>query len=281
MSQLVEPDRLAARLDDADLAVIDASWYLPAEGRDGRREYAESHIPGAVYLDLSTDLADTADRVRNRVASPEALAEAFGRAGIGDGQRVVVYDRRGGYSAGRVWWTLRYAGHERVAMLDGGYERWVAEGHPTRAGIESRSRARLTPRPRPELIRSRDEVLRIVREGGAELVDARSGARFEGLEVESVRHRGHIPGSRNVAWRDHLEGDPPRLRPAESLRSLYAEAGVDLSRPLVTTCGSGVTACLAALALTELGCREVSVYDGSWSEWGDAEELPFETGPAR
>ena len=281
MSQLVDPGWLAAHLDDADLAVIDASWYLPSEGRDGRAEYVAGHIPGAVYLDLSTDLADTRARVRNTVASPEALAEAFAGAGIGNSQCVVVYDRRAGYSAGRVWWSLRYVGHERVALLDGGYERWTAEGHPTRRGVESRPRARFAPRPRPELLRTRSELLEIVRNGGAQLVDARSSARFQGREEESTRHRGHIPGSRNVAWRDHLEGDPPRLRTAGRLRELYASAGVDLARPLVTTCGSGVTACLAALALTEIGCPDVSVYDGSWAEWGDAEDLPVETGPAR
>jgi thiosulfate/3-mercaptopyruvate sulfurtransferase len=260
--------------------VIDASWYLPAMRRDARAEYLEAHIPGAVQLDLSTDLADLAAPVRNTIAPPQALAERFASAGIGTGHHVVVYDRMGGYSSGRIWWALRYAGHPHVSLLDGGFGRWLAEGRRVESGPVSLPRALFEARPRPELLAHRADVLRILGDRSAQIVDARSPERFRGEGEEHTRHKGRIPGSVNVPYDRNLTGDPPRLRALPELRSAYESAGVDLTRPIVTSCGSGVTAALDAFALALLGCERVAVYDGSWAEWGDCDDVPIARGPA-
>ena len=277
---LVNGAWLESRLRDAGIRIIDASWYLPVQGRDARAEYAASHIPGAILLDLSTDLADTRARLRNTVAAPDALARTFASRGVGSAHHVVVYDRLGGYSAGRVWWTLRYAGHERVSLLDGGFARWLAEGRPVTADVPSFPHAEFAAKPRPELLRGKAEVLRAIREGGAQIVDARSTARFRGEGEEHTRHKGHIPGSRSVPYDANLAGDPPSFRSLAELRAAYERAGVRLDQPIITTCGSGVTAALDAFALALLGHTNVSVYDGSWAEWGDADDVPIATGDA-
>jgi thiosulfate/3-mercaptopyruvate sulfurtransferase len=275
---LVEPSWLEPRLHDPLVRVIDASWYLPAMRRDARAEYAAAHVPGAVFLDLSSDLADEKAPLRNTVAAPERLARTFAARGIGTDHRVVVYDRLGGYSAGRIWWTLRYAGHSNVSLLDGGFARWQAEGRPVTSESPRHPTARFTAAPRPELLRSKADVLRVVREGGAEIVDARSAARFRGTGEEHTRRTGHIPGSRSVPYDQNLSGDPPRLKSTAELRAAYERAGVRLDRPIIATCGSGVTAALDAFALALLGHTDVSVYDGSWAEWGDADDVPIATG---
>ena len=273
---LVKPDWLEERLGEPELRIIDATWYLPSEGREARAEYAQGHLPGAVYLDLSSDLADAHAPVRNTVASPEALAHAFGAAGIGTDHRVVVYDRRGGYSAGRVWWTLQYAGQTQAALLDGGFTRWQREGRPVTTELPDLPPARFDATPQPRWLVHKQDVLCITREGGACILDARSAERFHGLAPETTRHKGHIPGSINVPHRRNLEGDTHVLRDLESLRRIYEAAGVRFDRPVVTSCGSGVTASLAAFALTLCGHPDVSVYDGSWAEWGNSDDVPVE-----
>jgi thiosulfate/3-mercaptopyruvate sulfurtransferase len=275
---LVDGAWLESRLADPSVRVIDASWYLPAQGRDARAEYAAAHIPGAVHLDLSSDLADPHARLRNTVASPEVLARVFARHGIGSAHHVVVYDALGGYSAGRVWWTLRYVGHERVSLLDGGFARWVAEGRPVTADLPHVETAAFVAVERPALLRSKADILRVLREGGAQIVDARSAGRFRGEGEEHTRHKGHIPGSLSVPFDTNLVGDPPSFRSLPDLRARYERAGVALDRPIITTCGSGVTAALDAFALALLGHTDVSVYDGSWAEWGDADDVPIATG---
>ena len=278
MPLLVEPAWLEAHLSDPALRVIDASWYLPATGRDARAEYARSHLPGAIFVDLSTDLADGGAPLRNTIAAPAALARAFAERGIGSDHRVVVYDRLGGYSAGRVWWSLRYAGHERASLLDGGFARWIAEGRPVTAELPKHPPAVFTARPRAELLRSKADVLAIARDGSAQIVDARSAERFRGTGEEHTRHKGHIPGSRSLPWDANLSGDPPRFKPLAELRAAYERAGIRLDRPIVTTCGSGVTAALHAFALALLGHEHVALYDGSWAEWGDSDDVPIATG---
>jgi thiosulfate/3-mercaptopyruvate sulfurtransferase len=275
---LVSPEWLEARLADPDLRIVDATWYLPAEQRDARAEYAAAHLPGAVFLDLSTDLADPTSPLRNTVAPPERLAQAFAAHGIGDAHRVVVYDRRAGYSAGRVWWTLRYAGHPRAALLDGGFARWQREARPLTTDLPRHAPAPFTARPEPRWLRNKRDVLEIVRHGGARIVDARAAERFRGEGPETARRAGHIPGSANVPYAENFAGDPPRFRDAAALRARYEAAGVRWGEPVVTTCGSGVTAALDAFALTLAGHRDVSVYDGSWDEWGNADDTPVEHG---
>ena len=273
---LVSGDWLEAHLGHPGLRIVDASWYLPDEGRDARAEYAAAHLPGAVRLDLSTDLAAADAPVRNTILGPEALAGVFGAAGIGTGHAVVIYDRKGGFSAGRVWWALRYAGHPGASLLDGGFARWQRERRPTTDQVPHWPAAEFRGAPRPESLALRPDVLRAIGDDATQIVDARSPGRFGGEEPEHTRHRGHIPGSVNVPWSRGLDPASGAFRDLEALRRVYREAGVDLGKRIITTCGSGVTAAFDAFALALLGCDDVAVYDGSWAEWGDRDDTPKE-----
>ena len=275
---LVDPVSLGKELGSSELRIIDATWYLPSEGRDARAEYGAAHLPGAVYLDLSTDLAEGNAPVRNSVAPPENLAKTFGRAGIGRGHRVVVYDRRGGYSAGRVWWTLRYAGHENVALLDGGLDSWREAAGPISVETPEPSGVPFELATSPEWLMTKSDLLEIVATRERQIVDVRSAERFAGRGAEPARHRGHIPGSINIPYPENLDSMTQRFRPLDELREVYEAAGVRFDRPVVTTCGSGVTASLAAFTLTLLGHEQVAVYDGSWAEWGNSDDVPIEAG---
>ena len=276
MPLLVEPTWLEPRLADPAIRIIDASWYLPAMKRDARAEYAAAHLPGAVFFDLSTDLADERAPIRNTIAPPEQLARRFAARGIGTDHHVIVYDHLGGYSAARVWWTLRYAGHGNVSLLDGGFVGWANARRPVTSAAPGHAPATFVARPRPELLRTKAEVVRALREGDVEIVDARSSARFRGSGEEHTKHKGHMPGAKSVPYDENLAGD--RLKPEAELRAVYERAGVRLDRPIIATCGSGVTAALDAFALALLGHGDVSVYDGSWAEWGDCDDVPIATG---
>jgi thiosulfate/3-mercaptopyruvate sulfurtransferase len=276
---------LAAHLADPDLRIIDGSWFLPSEGRAARAEYLAGHIPGAIYLDISTDLSDRGAPIRNTVASPETLAEVFACHGIGTDHRVVVYDRTGGASAARLWWTLRYAGHTRCALLDGGLGAFTAAGHALTTDVPQHPRATFQARPRSELLARKDDVVRALRDPAYVVIDARSTARFRGEGPEPAPRRGHMPGARSVPYTENLAppaspSGAPALRSQTELAALYARAGVRPEQGVIATCGSGVSASLTALALARTGRDDVAVYDGSWAEWAADPALPVVMGDA-
>lgn len=280
---LVSTDWLAARLTDPDLRIIDASWFLPGEGRDGRAEYDAGHIPRARFFDIDA-IADTRSDLPHMAPPADLFAKAMREMGIGDANPVVVYDRSGIRSAARVWWTFRLMGRSGVAVLDGGFGKWQAEGRPvqTAAPAPTTSRERpMTVARQPRLVRDVTQVAAASKLGSAAIVDARPAARFRGEAAEPRPGLavGHIPGARNLPFTDLLAPDGT-LRPVPDLRAAFDAAGVDLTGPVITTCGSGVTASVLALALERIGHRDWAVYDGSWAEWGACPDLKIATGDA-
>ena len=259
---------LAAELGDADLGVIDASWHLPAAGRIGASEFRQGHIPGAVFFDIDT-IADVERGLPHMLPKPEALAEAMGALGLGDGMRFVVYDALGLYAAARVWWTLRAYGVEEVRILEGGLPKWIKEGRPLDTGAaRARPPRPFTPRLEESFVASLAEVREALASGSAQVVDARPADRFHGQIPEprpGVRS-GHMPGSLNLPFTEIVEHG--RLKSPDALKATFAEHKVDLNKPIITTCGSGVTAAILALAVEEAGGKVEGLYDGSWAEWG-------------
>lgn len=278
-AHFVTTEWLAENLASPDLVVIDGSWYLPDEKRDPHAEYLAGHIPGAVFFDID-GIADHATTLPHMLPDPVAFSSAMRKLGIGDGMGAVVYDGAGLFSAPRVWWTLRAFGMREVAVLEGGLPKWRAESRPLEDGPVQRQPRHFTARLDHGAVASQSDVERQLR-AGVQLVDARSAARFAGEEPEprpGVRP-GHIPGSLNLPHRDLVvEG---RFRSVPELERRVAAAGVDLGRPITTTCGSGISAAILSLAFESLGRASVPVYDGSWTEWGGRKDLPAETGKAR
>ena len=277
---LVSTAWLAAHLGDPDLVVVDASWYLPAMARDPRAEYRAGHVPGAVFWDLDA-LSRQDTPLPHMLPDQDTFAAQAAGLGLSNASAVVVYDGSGdNLSAPRVWWELRLHGHDRVAVLDGGLGKWKGEGRPLESGTVERPAARFVARRRPDRLRSLDQV-RGALGTGAQLLDARSGGRFEATEPEprpGIRG-GHIPGARSVPYGALVAADGTLL-PAADLRRLFERVGVDLDRPVTTSCGSGVSACAVALALEVAGAPPAAVYDGSWTEWGGRDDTPIESGPA-
>ena len=279
---LVSTDWLATHLGESRLVVIDASWYLAAMNRDARAEYEAGHLPGAVYWDLDL-LSDRSSPLPHMLPDAATLAREIGALGIAPDDRVVIYDASGvNLSAPRVWWTFKVAGHDAVAVLDGGLARWTAENRPLEKGRVRREPARFAVRWRPALLKSLADMRDLVEAGDWQILDARTRGRFEGSEPEPRPglRGGHLPGARNLPFPELLDASGKLLPPAE-LRRRYEAAGVDLSRPIVTSCGSGVTACALALGLELLEVARYAVYDGSWSEWGAPDGPAIEQGPAR
>jgi thiosulfate/3-mercaptopyruvate sulfurtransferase len=273
---LVSTAWLHEHLGEADLVVLDGSWYLPSAGRDPRAEFEQGHIPGAVFWDLDR-LSAPDTTLPHMLPSPEALAWILGGLGIGAGTRVVVYDGSGAnLSAPRVWWTLRVAGHEEVAVLDGGLAAWRAEGRPLDAGSTTPVPSRFHVRFCPALVASREAVRARLADPNTQLVDARSAGRFHGTEPEPRPglRGGHIPGARNLPF-GAVTGADGRLLPVDELRRRFLDAGVDLDRDVIASCGSGVSACALGLGLEVLGHRRWAIYDGSWADWGREDGPPI------
>ncbi len=270
---------LADHIGAPDLAIVEASFFMPAENRDARAEYMAGHIPGAVFFDIDA-IADHSTSLPHMLPSPEEFARAAGGLGLGDGMRLVVYDASGLVGAARVWWTLRLFGATDVKILEGGLQQWRAEGRALEAGPREPEPRIFTPRFNAAAVAAAADVLRASKAGPAQIVDARSAARFTGAapEPRSGLRSGHIPHSLNVPWGE-VAADG-RIKSAAEVASAFTKAGVDLARPLITTCGSGVTAAILLLALESIGKTDVVLYDGSWSEWGARPDLPIATGPS-
>ncbi len=270
---VVSTQWLADHRDASDVVILDGSWHLPAEKRDPRAEYAAGHIPGARFFDIDA-MSDPASSLPHMLPSPEKFAAHMKDLGVGDGDCVVAYDAsvQGLFSAARVWWTLRAFGHGNVAVLDGGFKKWRAEGRAVTAdATPARMVREFGARPDRDLVRSLDQMRALVVAGNAQIADARSAGRFQGLEPEPRPglRSGHIPGARNVPFATLLSADGTLKQPA-GLRAAFERAGIDVTRPVVTSCGSGVTAAVLSLALAMLGSPVHGLYDGSWSEWGQA-----------
>jgi thiosulfate/3-mercaptopyruvate sulfurtransferase len=273
---LVTTDWLAEHLDDPEVRIVDATLPLVGQPGQGRDSYVAGHIPGAVFFDINA-IADPDTDLPHMLPSPAAFAEAAGALGLGRDATIVVYDAHGVYSAPRVWWTLRTMGYERVFVLDGGLKKWRAEGRPVETAEPSPRPVAVALAFEPQLVADLADVQDVLASGEAQVVDARSAARFRGEapEPRTSLRSGHMPGALNLPFNAVVDDDGT-LKSAAELKTAFAH--VDLSRPIVTTCGSGVTASVLAVALARLGRFDVAVYDGSWTEWGGRTDTAVVTG---
>ena len=275
---LVSTAWLAAHRSDPDLRVIDASWYLPDAGRDAKAEYKAAHIPGARFFDID-EITDSRSNLPHMAPPPEKFVSRMRAMGIGDGHQVVVYDGSGLFSAARVWWTFRLMGKTDVAVLDGGFPKWQAEGRELEDMPPVLRDRHITVSRQHALVKDVTQVAHAAKLGEAEIIDARSAARFKGEapEPRPGLRAGHIPGSKNVPYASLLNPDGT-MKPVADLRAVFEAAGVNLSKPAITSCGSGVTAAILSLALERMGHKNHALYDGSWAEWGMYEDLAVEKG---
>ncbi|MFN3276938.1 MAG: 3-mercaptopyruvate sulfurtransferase [Paracoccus hibiscisoli] len=277
---LVSTDWLAAHLADPDLRIIDASWHMPASGRDARAEYDAGHIPGARFFDIDA-ISDKRSTLPHMAPPPEMFISRLRAMGVGDGHQVVIYDNSDLRSAFRVWWTFRLMGKTDVAVLDGGLAKWLAEGRATEDMPPVMRDRHITVQRQAGLVRDVTQVAAASKLGDPQIVDARSPERFRGDQPEprAGLRAGHIPGSRNLPFGRLFNADGTMINP-DAIRAAFMDAGIDLARPVITTCGSGVTAAALSFALERAGHRDHSLYDGSWTEWGSFADLNIATGDA-
>ncbi|HBM62249.1 MAG TPA: 3-mercaptopyruvate sulfurtransferase [Citreicella sp.] len=275
---LVSTNWLAQHLKDPDLRVLDASWYMPGSGRDPKAEYDAAHIPGARFFDID-EISDLRSDLPHMVPPVDKFMSRMRAMGVGDGHQVVVYDGAGLFSAARVWWLFKLMGQDDVAVLDGGFPKWQAEGREVEDMPPVIRDRHMMVRRQNHLVKDVTQVSAASKLRDHEIIDARAAPRFRG-EVPEPRpglRSGHIPGARNVPFATLLAPDGT-LKPPQALSEVFLAAGVDLSKPAITSCGSGVTAAILNLALTRMGKSDHSLYDGSWSEWGQFPTLPVATG---
>lgn len=278
-TSLVSTDWLAEHMEAPDVRIVDASWHMPATGRDPRAEYEAEHIPGAVFFDID-EIADTDNPLPHMVPSPEKFSSRMRKLGLGDGNRIVIYDSLGIVSAARAWWLLRLFGHQDVAILDGGLPKWKAEGRPVEDAPVKPAERHFTARINSFLLREKDQIARNIGMEREQVLDARSAGRFSGDEPEPREglRGGHIPGSLNLPFTELLNDDNKTFRNADDLKATFDRTGLDFKKPVITSCGSGVTACVLAFGLHLLGHHRVAVYDGFWTEWALDEKQPVDTG---
>jgi thiosulfate/3-mercaptopyruvate sulfurtransferase len=275
---LVSTKWLAAHLSDPDLRVLDASWYLPDMKRDPRAEYEEDHIPGARFFDID-EISDKASDLPHMVPPVEKFISRMRAMGVGDGHQIVIYDGAGLFSSARVWWLFKLMGQNDVAVLDGGLPKWKAEGHPTEDMAPLVRDRHMMVRRQTHMVKDVTQVSSASKLGDYEIIDARSPARFKG-EVREPREglrSGHIPGSKNLFFQALLNKDGT-MKDATAIKLVFEDAGINLDKPAITTCGSGITAAILSLGLSLIGKTDHALYDGSWTEWGQFPTLPIETG---
>lgn len=276
---LVSTESLAANIDRPEVRVVDGSFTLPGVTPTALEEYRRRHLPSAVFFDIDA-IADKKNPLPHMLASDAQMAAQMGALGIGDTHRVVVYDIAGLSSAPRVWWTLRAFGHKNVAVLDGGLPKWLAEGRPVTALVPKPRPAQFTARLNAKLVRDKAQLLANLGSGGEQVIDARASGRFAGTATEPRPglRSGHIPGSLNLPLDRLSDPTTRRVLPAAEIEKRFRAAGLVPDRPVVTSCGSGVTACGLAFGLHLIGWQEAAIYDGSWSEWGLPGDTPVATG---